>query len=489
MIASLLVALGIAAGTADDPIHQALLASNEIQRRAHLSGDARLFASVIGDSLLSVDGGQFSRASRAEVEQRFAAYFPTLIYRSWDDMQPPVIRLAADGSLASMTVQKLVVVEPLSSDGTAKAAQHIQFAWEASYAPNVDGLWQVLSTAGSRRVLTAEEADTAVIAMSHEHARIAEPELVPEGVAHDPLTGTTSVSSTYGRKIVAVDADGSVRDFKSEAEDGLWSTLGMEVDASARSLWVVSANLHEVLPMRRPEPATEWQSELLRFDLDSGRLSGRYRAADEGQSGLNDVTVTDAGAVYVTDSVRGQVLQVDTQRQRLQPIELDSPIEFPNGITHDDRGVLYVSHRHGVRMIDPASGRQAELQRPDWMAIEGFDGLAWHAGSLIGNQPHRRRILELSLSEDGGSVQSQRILEANHPAFDQPSTGEVVVDSDPAGHARARFVYLANAQMHSAFARKNPDQGVAETTLRPHEELEDVLLLSVALAAGSHCPC
>ncbi len=484
MIYSLLVALGLSAGSVQDQARLGLLASNEIQRHAHMTGDAKLFASMLGDSMLSVDRGQFSRSSRAAIEQRFAAYFPTLRYRSWDDMRPPDIQIAADGSLATMTVQKLVVVEPVTADGTPADPQHTQFAWQASYAPDADGRWQVQSTAGSRQELSAEEAAAAAIAMSSEYAVIAEPELVPEGVAHDSLTDTIFVSSTYGRKIVAVDADGSVRDFKSEAEDGLWSALGMEVDASARALWVVSGNLHEVLPMRIPEPETHWRSELLRFDLDSGRLAGRFGHADTERSGLNDVTVTDAGEVYVTDSVRGQVLQVDTQSQQLRAIALDESIVFPNGITHDDRGVLYVSHRQGVRMIDPVSGRQSELQRPDWMVIEGFDGLAWHAGTLIGNQPHRQRILELTLSDDGASVLSQRILEANHPAFDQPSTGEVVVDTGPAGNPRARFVYLANAQMRSAFEWQNAERGAAETTLRPREELEDVLLLSVDLTGS-----
>ena len=50
--------------------------------------------------------------------------------------------------------------------------------------------------------------------------RIADPELIPEGIAYDPATKTFFVGSTYKRKIVAVDAAGKTRDFTKEGQDG-----------------------------------------------------------------------------------------------------------------------------------------------------------------------------------------------------------------------------------------------------------------------------
>lgn len=474
----------IAAGSSESVIRRELLASNELQRHAHLIGDAAALTSTIAEQMTSVGRGEITISTHAEIQQRFAGYFRTVRYRSWDDMIPPIIRIADDGSLATMTVQKLIDLQGVGDGGSLTQHHFSQFAWDATYR-NAGGQWQIVSNTSTQKSLTAEEAANARVAMSRRFALVAQPDLVPEGVAFDPTTGTTFLSSTYRRKIVAIHEDGSVSDFKAEGEDGLWSTLGMEVDEANRSLWVVSANLHDVLPMRLPDPDTHWQSEVLHYDVDSGALRGRYAIVLNGNIGLNDLCVTDEGRVFVTESVQGKILEVDRTGQPMVELSVNEPMVFPNGITHDDHGRIYVAHQTGVRLINPDSGEQTELTRPVGMAIDRFDGLAWFDGRLIGNQSYRNRILELKLNGDGNSVVSQRILEANHPAFDQPSTGEVVVFQEDDGARAAKFVYLANAQMRSAFAWPGDGPGDADgidtATLRDDEELEDILLLEVDL--------
>jgi hypothetical protein len=59
--------------------------------------------------------------------------------------------------------------------------------------------------------------------------------LVAEGVAYDPADGAFYVSSVYRRKILRVGRDGAAREFATE-RDGLWSVLGMKVDARRRHL-------------------------------------------------------------------------------------------------------------------------------------------------------------------------------------------------------------------------------------------------------------
>ena len=486
MIEIFLLSLNLLASDEALSARQALLRSNEVQRRAHLNGDAELLVAEIDQEMTSVSDGAISSASREAILARFRGYFAQVRYRSWDDMRPPLVRIADDGSIASVTVQKLVELRAADAEIEAPG-QFVQFAWEASYRRADDGRWLLVANTSTRKPLSAEEAAAARVALSHRHTLIAEPDLVPEGVAFDARSGITYVSSTYRRKIVAVGADGTVRDFKGEAEDGLWSTLGMEVDEPNNLLWVISANLHSVLPMRIADPDNEWRSELLAFDLDSGRLIGRHRPELDGQVGLNDVTVTDQGRVFVTESVQARVLELDRESGLLRELALSQPMVFPNGITHDEVGALYVSHQQGLRRLDPESDEQHELSNPAGLAFEAFDGLAWYDGRLIGNQPQRKRIIELTLSQDRLSVQSQRILEANHPAFDQPSTGEVALRPTTDG-APASFVYLANAQMHSAFQWRDPEGGVAQTRLREPAELEAVLLLEVPLTASRPHP-
>src|SRR5215211_7738657 len=80
--------------------------------------------------------------------------------------------------------------------------------------------------------------------------RIPEPDLIPEGIAYDPVAQVFYVGSTYKRKIVSVDGRGVVRDFTGEGQDGLWGLLGMRVDAKRRLLWAVSSHAGGAMPGR-----------------------------------------------------------------------------------------------------------------------------------------------------------------------------------------------------------------------------------------------
>ena len=62
-----------------------------------------------------------------------------------------------------------------------------------------------------------------------------EKDFIPEGIAYDPRTQTFYLGSVYKRKIVSVNQKGEAKDFATE-QDGLWSVMGMKVDASRRLL-------------------------------------------------------------------------------------------------------------------------------------------------------------------------------------------------------------------------------------------------------------
>ena len=65
----------------------------------------------------------------------------------------------------------------------------------------------------------------AQIGTATEAFRIADPTIIPEGIAYDRATGSFFVSSQYERKIARIDAKGAVSDFLSEAQDGIWMTV------------------------------------------------------------------------------------------------------------------------------------------------------------------------------------------------------------------------------------------------------------------------
>lgn len=441
-----------------------LLHSNEVQRTAHLENDAALLVGQIADSMLSVSRGEISIAANSAIEQRFENYFQQVKYTSWDDTRAPIIEIANDGQSASVYVQKLLDLRYKDAEGNWSEHQHALFAWQAEYMLIQDA-WKLTGNASSDKSLTEHEALNLPIHHSQLYAEIAESDLIPEGIAHDNNTGITYVSSTYKQKILAVKPDGSYSDLKTEGEDGLWSTVGMEVDEANQTLWVVSFHGHEVLPMKQPELEHEWTSKLYAFHLPDGELIGSYQPDIEGQVAFNDLCVARDGKVYVTESLNNRVFCLNPEDGSFQQLQIqDSLFVFPNGITiSDNQSYLYIVVQSGIMQYSLKDDSFGILQLPSGVLANRIDGLAYYKGSLIANQSYRKRILQFSLDEEGGAIRHQRILEANHPDFDQPATGEIAGDA---------FVYLANAQMQSGF-----ENGV----LRKPEELESIKLLKVRL--------
>src|SRR5262245_21710506 len=108
-----------------------------------------------------------------------------------------------------------------------------------------------------------------VVRRSTEAFRVAESDLIPEGLAHDPASGDFFLGSIHKRKIVVVDASGRARDFRASGQDGLWQVLGMKVAAERRQLWVATAAGAEA-------GAQDGCSAVLVYDLASGGLFRRY---------------------------------------------------------------------------------------------------------------------------------------------------------------------------------------------------------------------
>jgi hypothetical protein len=89
---------------------------------------------------------------------------------------------------------------------------------------------------------------------------------------------------------------------------------------------------------------------------------------------------------------------------------------------------LYVSDYRGLFAVDIATRRVTALRVPHDLSLNGIDGLALSGASLIAIQngilPHR--VIRLDLAADGLTISRGRILEMNHPDFDEPTLGVVV---------------------------------------------------------------
>src|SRR4030095_3791361 len=71
--------------------------------------------------------------------------------------------------------------------------------------------------------------------------RLADPKLIPEGIAYDPKQDRFFIGSVAQKKIVSANRKGEVKDF-SKREDNLDCVLGLFVDVARDQLYAVTTN-------------------------------------------------------------------------------------------------------------------------------------------------------------------------------------------------------------------------------------------------------
>jgi sugar lactone lactonase YvrE len=299
---------------------------------------------------------------------------------------------------------------------------------------------------------------------------IPEKGLVPEGVAYDPVTKSFFVSSIRKRKIFRIDAAGKAAVFVAPREGGLRTAAGIGVDPKRRSLWVASQAMPHMEGYVKDEPL---QSALFEFDADTGKFRREMRPpASSKPAGFDDLAVAADGRVYVNDGNNGRVWTLAPgPPDAALGIFLESDVfRGTQGLapTPDGRS-LYVSDYSGLYRVDVATKRMVRLAVPVGVALNGVDGLAWAGGSLfaIQNGVEPNRIIRVDLGPDGTTVTGAKILEMNHPAFDEPTLGTV---------AGGALYVVANSQGAKFRNEKKP--------IAP-EAMTEAVVLRVPLAAAA----
>ena len=246
-------------------------------------------------------------------------------------------------------------------------------------------------------------------------------ELIPEGIAWDPLDGSFFVGSLHKRKIVQVGAKGGVSDFSSP-NDGLFSVTGMRVDSRRRLLWVASsaAEGFEINDVGR--------AAVHKYDLTTRSLIKTYVLGNNPVHLLNDIALAEDGSVYISDSTAGAVWTIGASDE-LELVSKPGTLVYPNGIVMSPRaGMLYVAdYTRGISLVSTFDGKATRLAHPAGLNFHGIDGLYLHDGALIGvqNGAGHGRVIRMPLSSDLGAVTSLEVLHANDPRFEIPTTAAI----------------------------------------------------------------
>lgn len=226
-------------------------------------------------------------------------------------------------------------------------------------------------------------------------------ELIPEGIAIHPETGTIYLSSLHQRKIVSIDIDGNCKDLITSGQDGFMSGIGIKISGDGKSLWACTASLDTI----------KSTSALFQIDLSSGKVLRKVFSNSDSASLFNDMAIHTNGDIYFTDTYQGAVFRYDPAAGKLDTWLRSEQIAFANGIVFsDDERILFVaSGNTGVQRIDMQT-KQVRSVTMDNRIDYSIDGLVYHDKSLIGvigwpqDEYQHHRVIRYRLSDDNYMV-------------------------------------------------------------------------------------
>ena len=284
-----------------------------------------------------------------------------------------------------------------------------------------------------------------------------QPDLLTEGIAYDPARRTFYIGSVRQRKILRVNSSGEVSDFVTAQRDSLWAPMGMKVDPARRALWVAVAARPQMLGYN---PADSGRSGLFRYDLESGKLTGRYLLRPDGAYHvLGDLTISRRGDVYATDSRAPAIYWIPSGSDSLEKL-LESPLLLSAqglALTPDERWLYVAEYPRGILRADLHTRKLELLPCPDTLAALGIDGLYFFGRALIGiqNGMTPARVVRLSLGPQGDRLLRVDVLERAHPLHAEPTLAALVGRD---------LYYIANSQ----WERFGEEGGVVEPdSLKP----------------------
>lgn len=115
-----------------------LLAIHADQRRAHFDRDPELLFRNAAKQWRYVRDGQVDQLTRSELIERFRANFEGTQYQEWDDVEPPIIDVSEDGTLAVMIEHVRIRLSRTTDDGSSDELQGI-YAGATVYRRVADG--------------------------------------------------------------------------------------------------------------------------------------------------------------------------------------------------------------------------------------------------------------------------------------------------------------------------------------------------------------
>ena len=290
--------------------------------------------------------------------------------------------------------------------------------------------------------------------------RIDEKDIIPEGIAFDPSTKQFFLSSIHKSKIVSITQEGKVSDFVPSGAFGLKQVLGMKVLDGV--LWACN-NTADYDTISKDRGA-----KIHLFETKTGNHLKTFTLNDGSKHIFNDLVFTTNGDAYITDSDGGAIYLIRKNGDTIEEFIKPTTLAYPNGliISKDGKKLLVsTGSAQGVVSIDLLSKEIKPIPHEKFMFF-GIDGLYRYKQSWIGiqNVVFPESIVKIETSADETSISKMRVLVADHPQFDSPTTGVIVGDD---------FYFIANSQLMQIIGNKG--------VIKKPAELKQTLIMKIAL--------
>ena len=118
-----------------------LLELNDRMRSAHLEGDVEAVININAYPYIKVSRGAVTHPTPDEQNERFHNYLTSMKITAWDDLIEPIIVMADDASLATVTYRKLLVM--VSAEAPNSEPYEGIYAWQSTYRRTPEGWKQV----------------------------------------------------------------------------------------------------------------------------------------------------------------------------------------------------------------------------------------------------------------------------------------------------------------------------------------------------------
>ncbi len=238
---------------------------------------------------------------------------------------------------------------------------------------------------------------------------IPEKDLIPEGIAFDPLTKDFYMSSIFKNKIVKISGQG-VSDFIESNQDGFMGGVGLHVDIKRRILWACSGNII----------GKNFSAGIFAYDLKTKKLLKKISyPLDTIKRFFNDLVISRDGSIYITDTYGHCIWKWSMSMKEPIKLKLNKPFAYPNGITiSPNDNYLLVATDNGLQRVDIKSNVVETIKMSDdSVSSKGLDGIELYRNTIIGIQNalegKPNKVIRYFLSNDFQSIHKTEIIDSN----------------------------------------------------------------------------